>query len=413
MPLPGGFAERGAALDRWAALIDQAREELVEKMAVDIGKPVRYGAAEIDRTLRLNRAAAHAPTGDLEHPEGSVRRRPVGTIAVITAFNNPVAVPVGKIAPALYYGNAVVWKPAPAGSAIAARLAELAQEAGAPLEVVYGDASAAVGLASESGVDAVTLTGGSTAGSTIGAICAGRRIPFQAELGGNNASIVWSDADLGRAAELIAEGAFGNAGQRCTANRRVIVEESCAGAFIGLLVEATGRLKVGLPLDPEVTVGPLVSAAALDRVAAVVEDARSHAWRVESPGAIDGLEGAFYPPTIVCTDDAGSEIVQEETFGPVLVVQRAASFDQAIELNNGVAQGLVAAVFTHDAGRKEQFLRGAQAGILKINRSTVDAGVEVPFGGWKASGFGPPEHGPGNLAFYTRTQTVYSSDEEA
>jgi acyl-CoA reductase-like NAD-dependent aldehyde dehydrogenase len=241
-------------------------------------------------------------------------------------------------------------------------------------------------------------------------------VPLQAELGGNNAAIVWSDADLDDAAVKLAAGAFGSAGQRCTANRRVIVDARCAAALVARLRTATDALAWGDPLDEATRVGPLVSAGACARVASVVERARragaevwiapSHAARTQALAEA----GAYHPPCIVRGDDPSAEIVQEETFGPVAVVQVASSWDDALRLLNGVPQGLVAALFSPSEERRASFVEQARAGILKIGSATAGVGAETPFSGWKSSGVGPPEHGAGDPEFYTRAQAIYVDD---
>ena len=259
----------------------------------------------------------------------------------------------------------------------------------------------------------MSITGSSAAGYAAQAICARRRIPLQAELGGNNAAIVWSDCDLAAAASAIAEAGFGGAGQRCTANRRVIVAERCHAQFLERLEAATSALPLGDPADLATRVGPLVDA-----------EARQPGRRRDRPGR-DGWGGArataaaagepdrlpdrdrFLEPTLVLDPDPRSEIVQAETFGPVIVVQRARDFDHAIALVNGVDQGLVAALFSASPDLQERFEDEARAGVLKLNRATADVGVEAPFGGWGSSGVGPPEHGASNVDFYTRPQAVY------
>jgi acyl-CoA reductase-like NAD-dependent aldehyde dehydrogenase len=244
------------------------------------------------------------------------------------------------------------------------------------------------------------------AGAAALEIAARRHVPLQAELGGNNAAIVWSDALLDRAAARIAEGAFGQAGQRCTANRRAIVDQACLDAFLERLVVATRALVVGDPLDPATHVGPLVSAEAAARAAAAIERARASARDVIVPhGTVPA--GSYVAPTIVLCDDPAAEIVQEETFGPVLVVEPAQDFAHALKLLNGVRQGLAAALFSPSPDHRARFLEEAEAGILKLDEATADAGVEAPFLGWKASGVGPSEHGDGDLEFYTRAQALY------
>jgi acyl-CoA reductase-like NAD-dependent aldehyde dehydrogenase/nicotinamidase-related amidase len=413
------LAARVAVIERFAALLGEQGEAVAVQMASEIGKPIAQGRAELARTGALVRAALQRAEEPLEVPCGKhsqARYRPLGTLAFVAPWNNPAAIPAGKIVPALLFGNSVVMKPAPAGSAVALWLARCLQQAGLPdgvLNVVLGGRTTAEALMAEPAVDAVTITGSIAAGYAAAEVCARRCIPLQAELGGNNASIVWADCDLDSAAALVAEGAFGFAGQRCTANRRAIVHEDCCDAFLDALAGRVRALGWGDPREVSTQVGPLVSAAARARVASLLARAVPAASRMAAPhlevaASRDTPRGdAFLAPTIVCCDDPSAEIVQHESFGPVLVVQRARDFEEALALCNGVPQGLVASLFSRSEPLREAFLRRARAGILKLDRSTVDADAEAPFGGWKASGIGPAEHGPSNRESYTRVQSVY------
>jgi acyl-CoA reductase-like NAD-dependent aldehyde dehydrogenase/nicotinamidase-related amidase len=386
--------------------------ELVDFLVDDIGKPIRYARDEVARAIALIGAAAKQvePEQDRTLEKTGYRREPLGVIGLVGPFNNPLAIPVGKIAPALLYGNTVIWKPAIPGSRIAQKTAKLFAVASGwqdVLQVLCGGEQVGRQLITE--CDAITISGSLKAGRAAQEICAARHIPFQAELGGNNASIVWADSDLCAAAESIAEGAFVFAGQRCTANRRAIVDSSVYDVFIDQLILASRRLVWGDPADEKTQIGPLISSASRNRVKAVIDRARAAMFRVISASEKlnDARGDAWLEPTIVCCDDPSAEIVQEETFGPVLVVQRAKDWDEAISLCNGVKQGLAAAIFTTSPKRIEDFLRRVRAGILKINCSTANAAVDLPFGGWKASGIGPAEHGPANREFFTRTQSIY------
>lgn len=392
--------------------LQQNKGALIDLLVEDIGKPVRYARDEVARAIALIGAAAKQiePKQDRILKKTGYRREPLGVIGLIGPFNNPLAIPIGKIVPALLYGNAIIWKPAIPGSRIAKKTAELfAIATGQPklLQVLCGTDQTARQLMAAS--DAVTISGSLKAGRAAQEICAARHVPLQAELGGNNASIVWGDAELCAAAASITEGAFAFAGQRCTANRRAIVHSSIYDVFLDQLVMASRRLILGDPADEKTQIGPLISSASRNRVTGVIDRARAAAFRVITPsGKLDGVRGdAWLGPTIVCCDDPGAEIVQEETFGPVLVVQQAGDWDQAISLCNGVKQGLAAAIFTTSPKRIDDFLRRVRAGILKINASTANAAVDLPFGGWKASGIGPAEHGPANREFFTRMQSIY------
>ncbi len=349
--------------------------------------------------------------------ESAWRRVALGVVAAVTPWNNPVAIPIGKIAPALAWGNAIVWKPSPPATRIALRLLELAQEAGLPeglVNLVCGGRAAAQLLMASEGVGGVSLSGSSAAGWTAQEICARRRVALQAELGGNNAAIVWEGADLARAAELVARGAFSFAGQRCTANRRVIVAADSLGPITDALAAVDGEAVLGRSaraLDRR-------RAADLARGSRTVLRRRSGApppratgsWfrtrRKARNAALHG-NGCYLPPTLVVSGQPESAIVQEESFGPVLVVQAARDFDHAVALANAPRQGLVAALFAGSERLRDQFFLRAQAGVLKWNQATAGADSSAPFGGWKSSGVGPPERGPGDAQFYTRIQTLY------
>ncbi len=403
---------RAAQLDAWAVRLEHHQDTLVEAIVASLGKPIALARGEVARAAALARAAAgQVRAHPVTRPAGATSRvidRPLGCVLALTPYNNPVAIPIGKLAPALGFGNVVLWKPAPLGHAVAEVLHALSTDLfDGALALVAGGSRQARELMADPRIDAVTLSGASASGHAAAEICARRRIPLQAELGGNNAAIVWHDADLPRAAAVIAEGAFGFAGQRCTANRRVVVDARVHDRFVALLVAATAALPVGDPKDPRTLVGPLVTAEHAARVHAVLARASAEGAEVLRPHGELAYGPAWVSPAIVLGAEPRSEIVSEETFGPVLVVQRASDWEEALALVDGVRQGLVAALFTPDPDRRHDFLQHVRAGILKLDRSTADADAEAPFGGWKSSGLGPPEHGPGNAAFYLRSQAVY------
>jgi acyl-CoA reductase-like NAD-dependent aldehyde dehydrogenase len=412
-------SQRSAWIGGLVGRLEAAAEALARQIAVETGKPIGDARLELAFALELVKSATRAASAASSPEEGrgwKLVRRPLGVVAVVTPWNNPVAIPLGKIVPALLYGNALVWKPALPGAGLAAALHRLLVEAGLPpgaVTLIQGDRTTAEQLIDHPHVDGATLTGSSAAGYSAQAICARRRIPFQGELGGNNAAIVWTDTDLGDAAKQIARAGFGSAGQRCTANRRVVVAADVHRDFLDALCAATREMPWGDSLNEATRIGPVISKAAHHSTRQAVERAGAEGAEVivpHGPGAThtDLLEcGWYYPATLVLCDDPAAEIVQEETFGPVVVVLRAGDWRQALALCNGVRQGLVASLFSNSGARQEEFLNEARAGILKINAATAGAAGDAPFGGWKDSGVGPPEHGTADLEFYTRRQTVY------
>jgi acyl-CoA reductase-like NAD-dependent aldehyde dehydrogenase len=404
--LDGAAAARVARPEGWADRLERRADELVTLMADEIGKPVTDGRAEVQRAVALVRTAGRG--GATLRISGDVvaRRRPVGRIALITPFNNPVGIPAGKIAPALAFGNTVVWKPAPEAPATSALLLETLPDSAGSVEMVAGGEETARRIVLDPEVAAVSLTGSIETGRAVAALCARAGKPLQAELGGNNAAIVMGDPDADALAPDLALAAFSYAGQRCTALRRILVEESFRAEFEEALVAATEALRVGDPHDPATQVGPLISHARQREVEAAVEEAVRSGATLLTGGR---SSGELYLPTLLRCSDPAASIVQEETFGPVAVVMGFQDLEEALRLCNGVSHGLVAAFWGADEQLQRRFLDSAQAGILRVNRSGLEIHPEAPFGGWKASGIGPPEHGLWDAEFYTRPQAVYGA----
>lgn len=416
------LAERQQILDTIAQRLISASDDLARQIALELGKPIRHAREEIHRAAAniqdvIKRAAiSSAPRRE---PAGWLRHEPVGVIGIITAWNNPVAITLGKIAPALVYGNTVVWKPAPAAAHISQALTQLFY--GLPpdtVRLVTGNATTAQAVAANENIDALTLTGSLSAGHAIQEICARRIVPLQMELSGNNAAIVWRDANFAAAAEQIAWGAFAFAGQRCTANRRVIVHSGDFEKFLAALESATARLRWGDPLEAETEIGPVLNSTKRDELNSLIALAQNDgaAHRVVLPQSERAAEpwvraGAYAQPVITCCDQPEHQLVQEETMSPLLVVQRADDFDHALALCNGVRHGLIASLFSNSAELQKMFLGEARAGVLKLNSSTAGVDITLPFGGWKSSGLGPPEHGDSDVQFYTRMQAVYGVDK--
>jgi aldehyde dehydrogenase (NAD+) len=314
---------------------------------------------------------------------------------VITPFNFPIAIPAWKIAPALSYGNAVVWKPASVVPVLAMRLAQALHDAGLPagvLNLLVADGATGSHLVDHPGISAVTFTGSTEVGRAIAASCAARGVPLQAEMGGKNPAVVLDDADLGLAVEQVLLGAFRSTGQKCTATSRLIVEQGIAGEFLEEFTRRARSLVVGDALAPDTQMGPLVSAAARSTVQQGIDAALVHgATPLAGGSAYAGgelAEGFFVQPTVLELPSTELAVWREELFGPVVGVVRARNAQDAFALANDSAFGLSAAVFTNDLARALESVDELDVGILHVNSETAGADPHVPFGGVKQSGYG-------------------------
>jgi len=341
-------------------------------------------------------------------------RQPLGVAGVITPWNFPIAIPCWKMMPALVCGNTVVFKPASDAPHCATLLVELLQEAGIPDGVVNlvtgAGAEAGDAIVDSPGVAVVSFTGSSATGRLIGER-AGRSLKrLSMELGGKNAVVVMRDADLDLAVDGILWSAFGTTGQRCTACSRVVADRPVADELVRRLAGRAERLRLGSGLDESVEVGPLVNAAAADKVAAYVGVGRSEGELVCGGGretAGDLARGHFFQPTVFAGVAPGARIAQEEIFGPVLSVIPADGYAEAIAAANGTRYGLSASIFTRDVNTAFRAMRDLEAGIVYVNAGTTGAETHLPFGGWKDTGNGHREAGHAALDTFTEWKAVY------
>ena len=399
-------------LSRWLECLLRSKDRLVTLMVLEVGKPLMNAQAEFDYAIALLRHTLHELAGDdgaEQNGNFSVRYCPVGTVGLITPWNNPLAIPIGKIAPALAYGNTAVWKPALQTMQLSRLVMECLAEAGldAFVALVAGDADTGRSLLMQKDISAVSFTGSIAVGRRVSAVCAAGGKAVQAELGGNNAAIIMADADPEKTAQLLAPGLFSFAGQRCTAIRRLIVEESVRERFETALVRATTALHVGQPADMNVQVGPLISREQQSRMAMLA----GSGGRVLCGGKIpEGYaHGCWFEPTLIADAGPDSLLVREESFGPIAVLMSARDIDHALALNDSVEHGLLTAVFSGDADIQRRVMSEARSGIVSVNRSSLAIDPAAPFSGWKASGIGLPEHGRWDKAFYTKAQAVYGA----
>lgn len=414
-------SERANALAKAADALASSSGELVELGIREVGKPRREMVGEVARGVSILRyyagACLDAEGDSLPSPDGHsmllARRRPHGVAGLVTPWNFPVAIPLWKLAPALAWGNAAVLKPAPSATAVALRLCEVisAELPEDLLSVVVGDAGA--GGALVDAADAVSFTGSSSVGSAVSARAVGRGVPVQAEMGGQNPSIVLADADIDHAAGVIAAAAMGYAGQKCTATSRVVVEAGRAGELTEALAAALDRLALGDPSDEATVVGPVIDEEARKAVLEAAAQAVGSGGRVVRGGSAGEREGYFVAPTLVEGVEYRHRVAQEEIFGPFAVVIPAAGTEEALAVANGVRQGLVASVFTRDLDRALYFVDRLEVGLVRVNAPTSGVDFYAPFGGVKDSSYGPREQGKAARDFYTWTQTVTISPERA
>jgi acyl-CoA reductase-like NAD-dependent aldehyde dehydrogenase len=391
-------AKRVEWLNSAAEAIDKIEGELVRSLIRCVGKPRRAATFEAKRVGAFIRACA----AQLPHLWGEVlpldaaaagagrfgftTRVPYGVVAAVTPFNGPANLLIQKVAPALAVGNAIVVKPSPPGTEVALLLAQAMKNAGIPdglFNVVPGGREAARLLAGHALVAVVTVTGSTAAGNELARAAGAKK--FVGELGSNAANIVCADADLADAATRIAGAAFEASGQQCISAQRVIVEQAVFDRFLELFVAAAKKLKVGDPDDAATDVGPMVSKAAADRVAQMVDDAVAKGGKlVLKPQH----RGAVLGPAIVANAPPEARLMREEAFGPVVVVQSVADVDAALELANASEFGLQGACFTTSLETAFKVSRKLRVGSLWINDASRFRLDSYPFGGVGASGFG-------------------------
>ncbi|NKF24198.1 aldehyde dehydrogenase family protein [Solimonas marina] len=413
--------QRFDALDFVGSEILARKEELGRLLALEEGKTLGESIGEAARAgqifkffaaeaLRIpgEKLASTRPGVDIE-----LTREPVGTVGIIAPWNFPLAIPAWKIAPALAYGNTVVFKPAETVPACAWAIAEIISRAGLPagaFNLVIG-AGRVVGqmLAEHPGIDALSFTGSVPTGNRVLQTATRRGAKVQLEMGGKNPLVVLADADLDQAVECAVNGAYFSTGQRCTASSRLIVEKSVYDEFVARTIKRLSGLKIGNPLEAGVHIGPVASSAQLDTDLSYIRIGREEGAELLFGGDMVecATKGHFLAPTLFAAKP-DHRVSREEIFGPVAAVMPADDYEHALALANDTEFGLCAGICTTSLKYASHFKRHAQVGMVMVNLPTAGVDAHVPFGGRKGSSYGPREQGRYAVEFYTTVKTAYT-----
>ena len=412
--------QRADILDKAGNLILARKDELGKLLSREEGKTLPEGVGEATRAgqifkffggeaLRLSgeKVASTRPGIEVE-----VTREPIGVVALITPWNFPIAIPAWKIAPALCYGNCVVFKPADLVPGCGLALVDILIDAGLPkgvLNLVMGRGSV-VGekMLASPRIDAVSFTGSVPTGRAIAqkAVASGKKV--QLEMGGKNPMVILDDADLGTAVNTAVNGAFFSTGQRCTASSRLVVTQGIHDRFVEAVKEKMKSLKIDNALKAGTDIGPVVDQSQLDQDMKYIEIARQEGGKVFGGERLNReTEGFYLSPALVTETTNSMRINREEVFGPVASVVRVKDYDEALAVANDTEFGLSAGICTSSLKHSSHFKRHSQAGMVMVNLPTAGVDYHVPFGGRKGSSYGPREQGRYAAEFYTTVKTAY------
>ena len=424
------------ALPAWALSIPQQRFEILNNAANELlarkeeigrllsreeGKTLREGLLETERAANIFRFFA----GECLRLSGEVipsvragvtvevTREPLGVVGIITPWNFPLAIPAWKIAPALCYGNSVVFKPAELVPGCAWVLAQILHNAGVPpgvFNLVTGKGTVVGSTMLEAeAIDGITFTGSQTIGALVAKASVQRWRKVQLEMGGKNPLVVLDDADLDLAVDAAIDGAYYSTGQRCTASSRLIVTEGIYGRFVEAMAEKCRRLIVGDALDPATDIGPVASAEQLQTDLRYIETGRSQGGNLRCGGELvkGPAEGYFLQPAFFTDTTNDMRINREEIFGPVASVVRVKTYEEALAVANDTEFGLCSGICTASLKHASHFRKHSKAGMVMVNLPTAGVDYHVPFGGRKASSYGPREQGRYAAEFFTTVKSGY------
>jgi alpha-ketoglutaric semialdehyde dehydrogenase len=431
------IAAAQAASSAWAATTPQQRADILEVAGIELlarkdeigrllsreeGKPLANGIAETMRAAQIFKFFAQEALRMEGVSVASVRagvdvaitREPLGVVGLICPWNFPIAIPAWKMAPALAYGNTVVFKPADLVPGTAWALVEVLSRAGLPkgvLNLVMGRGSVVGQTLLESrGVNAISFTGSVETGAKVAMACSARGAKYQLEMGGKNPLVVLDDANLDAAVAAAVDGAFYQTGQRCTASSRLVVQSKIHDAFVDKMVAAMKGLKVDHALKDGTQVGPVVDENQMAQDEKYIGVARAEggelAWGGERLNR--DTKGHYLSPALFTNTKNDMRINREEVFGPVASVIKVGSYDEALAVANDTAFGLSSGIFTTSLKYATDFRKKSAAGMVMVNLPTAGVDYHVPFGGRKGSSYGAREQGRFAADFYTSVKTAYT-----
>ncbi|WP_019142527.1 aldehyde dehydrogenase family protein [Noviherbaspirillum massiliense] len=414
--------ERHDILKRIGDEILARKDELGRLLSREEGKTLAEGIGETVRAAQIflffaaecvrlagEKLPSVRPNIDIE-----ITREPMGVIGIITPWNFPIAIPAWKIAPALAYGNCVVFKPADLVPAMAHALSEIIVRAGVPAGVfnLVNGRGGEVGqtILEHPDVAAVTFTGSVATGRKVAAACIGSMKKFQLEMGGKNPFVVLDDADINVAVECAINSGFFSTGQRCTASSRVIVTEGIHDKFVRAMTERMKTLVIDDALKPGTQIGPVVDKNQFEQDLSYIEIGKAEGAILAAGGEILKRDnpGFYLAPALFTDVGRDMRIYREEIFGPVVAVMRVRNYEEALLAANDTPFGLASGIATTSLKYASHFKRNAEAGMVMVNLPTAGVDYHVPFGGRKGSSYGPREQGRYAAEFYTQVKTAYT-----
>jgi len=414
--------QRADILDAVGSEILARKEELGRLLAMEEGKTLPESIGEAARAgqifkffageaLRIpgEKLASTRPGVDVE-----ITREPVGVVGIIAPWNFPLAIPAWKIAPALAYGNTVVFKPAEIVPGSAWALTEILSRVGLPAGVfnmlIGPGRTVGAAMVEHPQLNALTFTGSVAVGNALRRQAAARGLKIQLEMGGKNPLVVLADADLDKAVECAVNGAYFSTGQRCTASSRLIVEQAIYDEFAERMRKRLAQIKVGNALEAGVDIGPVASLTQLETDLSYIQAGHEDGGELLFGGGHveAATRGHFLVPTLFAVVPS-HRIAREEIFGPVAALLRADNYEHALALANDTTFGLCAGIVTNSLKHATHFKRHAQAGMVMVNLPTAGVDPHVPFGGRKDSSYGPREQGRYAVEFYTTVKTAYTA----